>query len=59
MHEHHSVVVLQQILMWYIVEGFRNVQKETVSTFAVVYNVKENVKSQYWQAKNWLEEELC
>ena len=58
MHEHHIVVVLQQMLMWYIVEGFRNVQ-ETVSTFAVIYNGKENIKSRYWQAKNWLEEELC
>ena len=52
MHECHNIVVLQQMLMWYGVKDFRNVQKETVSTFAVVYNVKENGESQYWQVNN-------
>ena len=40
------------MLIWYGVEGFRNIQKETVSTFAVVYNVKENAKYRYWQTNN-------
>ena len=30
MHEYYNIVVLQQMLMWYGFEDFKNVQKETV-----------------------------
>ena len=49
MHEHHNIVVLQQMLMWYGFKDFKNVQKETV---LLQWYVKENAKSRYWQANN-------